>query len=277
MEETKNSESTLKITNCGNFPRSAPTSPRDLYDVPDGSIVIEIEEEPVEQENDHRGVGYSARLKSCYARMWDSRLVNHQDTDSESLSYFQQLCNNTLPKNKGEAEAKSICRDLYYANKTSFTQCLVRAPHCVLLTEARAIVLHFGIHELVYIDWKDNQYVVSKNDYYLHSKQDRRNRNARNMVPKPRNTPKRISSRVSRNVPRKEVSDKEIIQELNNRIKKLEDAEKKRITRTKKDRELPPAETPVTMDNIFEVLKEKNSLHESWGDMEEGDEENSSD
>jgi hypothetical protein len=107
---------------------------------------------------------YISRLKDCYKFLDRSRLTSKQETDLDALEHFQDYCNKALPQTREEELVKTAVRDLYFADKTSFTRCLVRAPHFVLLTEAHAIVKHFGIQELVYIEWHDNKYIVTLNN-----------------------------------------------------------------------------------------------------------------
>jgi hypothetical protein len=142
----------------------------------------------VAENEREKNQSFIARLKSSYRLLERSRLANHRETDQDALGYFQRICNESLPKNEAEQEFKDGIRELYYANKTSFTQCLVRAPHYVLLTEARAIVLHFGVQDLVYIEWKNNEYVVSENKREtddkgrVENRSDKRNRGVRGNV-----------------------------------------------------------------------------------------------
>lgn len=115
-------------------------------------------------ETETQNQTYTGRLRSCYKYLARSRVVNRRETDEEALEYFQRFCNDTIPKNAHEAEIRDTLRNMYYTNKTSFIQCINKDPHLVLLTEARAIVVHFGIHDLIYIQWTNGSYLVKKNE-----------------------------------------------------------------------------------------------------------------
>jgi hypothetical protein len=110
--------------------------------------------------------GYLERLRSIHKTMNDSRLVNQQERDTESMRYFEKLCNESLPQNEAEQEIKQAIRSLYYTDKSTFNRFLHRLPWYVLLTDARNIVYTFGIHELVYIayDDDDSTYHISPRD-----------------------------------------------------------------------------------------------------------------
>jgi len=221
-------------------------------------------------DNESYVQGYDDLLKSCYNNMIDSRLIKHQDTDFEALSYFGQLCNRTLPRNSSETETKNMFRQLYYADKTSYLRCVNNAPHFVLLTEARAIVLHFGIHEIVYIEWKDDQYEVRKNDYYSYSRSERRSIRSKSGHAK-RIGKQKYKSKQSFEQPRvmrqqETPSSDDIIQNLSERIKKLEEDQKK-VTKKKVIRKHKEP-SPIVLENIYDGLK---GSSESWGDIAESE------
>jgi hypothetical protein len=242
-----------------------------------------ISEQEIEGDGNY-SQGYNNLLKSCYKNMLDSRLVKHRDTDLEALSYFNQLCNRTIPRTDSEKEIKNMFREMYYGDKTSYLSCINKTPHLVLLTEARAIVLHFGIFDIIYIEWKDDQYIVSKNDYYEYPRQDRKSSKFRSGLPKykkkeyhnaPRNVENRGYRGNSKYVDKHEKHEKyekhdkrdDVIQDLNERIKKLEQKEKnKKIA--KSDKKIPNSESSkspsIPMENIFDNLR---GSSESWGDM----------
>ena|SRR5271168_2720457 len=115
---------------------------------------------PVENQQ----ISYISRLKQAYKNIDSSRVVTKKETDTDALSYFQQMCNNTLPKSESEAELRETIRNMFYADRTCFYRCVVKNEYLILLTEARSIVLHFHINNLVYVEWNGSQYVVRKND-----------------------------------------------------------------------------------------------------------------
>jgi hypothetical protein len=122
--------------------------------ISDISEIIDDQQEPS---------GFIQLQKKCYQKLASSRLVNHEETDEEAMAHFQEWCNKSLPRNPAEEEMKHAIRELYYADRDGFNRCLNGAPHYVLLTEARAIVLHFGIHYRVYITWDGASYTVERN------------------------------------------------------------------------------------------------------------------
>lgn len=104
--------------------------------------------------------GYICYLKGCYKDLNTSRLVKNRETDQDALEYFQNTCNRALPRNEAESTLKQILLELYRSNRTAFSKCLEGAPHFFLLIEARALVHHFGIHDLIYMEWKNDKYEV---------------------------------------------------------------------------------------------------------------------
>jgi len=69
-----------------------------------------------------------------------------------------------LPKNNAESELRDTLRNMYYTDISAFTRCINRNQHLVLLTEAKAIVFHYRINNLIYIVWNNNQYNVQKSE-----------------------------------------------------------------------------------------------------------------
>jgi hypothetical protein len=127
---------------------------------------------------------YTAALTRCYENLVKSRLVSQQETDTDALMYFQNACNKALPRTACETQIKNVVRELYRADKTGFKQCLNRAQHFVLLTEAKAIVYHFGLQELIYMEWTGEQFLVRKNtDYH-----QRKDKNKKRLTRPKRNT-----------------------------------------------------------------------------------------
>lgn len=114
--------------------------------------------------NTNTNKNFIAKLKANYGHLERSRLAKHRETDSDSLGYFERILNESLPQNEAENDLKDAMRDLYHADKTALCQCFVREPAYVLLTEARAIVLHFGIQDIIYIEWTGEKFHVTEND-----------------------------------------------------------------------------------------------------------------
>lgn len=108
---------------------------------------------------------YIARVKNCYKIIATSRVVKKHETDKEAIEFFEKFCNESLPKGPHENEMKNMIRELYNNNKDAFATCVSQSPYLFLLTEARAIVMHFDIQNVVYIKWNniDKKYLVEKN------------------------------------------------------------------------------------------------------------------
>jgi hypothetical protein len=108
---------------------------------------------------------YTARLINSYRYLFKSRVVRGHEVDDDSLTYFERFCNDALPRNESEAEMRETIKSLYHADKKAFNLCIEKNSHFILLTEARAIVVHFGISNLIYIDWdkQSKSYKVKKN------------------------------------------------------------------------------------------------------------------
>lgn len=108
---------------------------------------------------------YLVRLKICYNALSNSRVVKRRETDTEALNYFEKFCNESLPESSTEEELRNCIKNLYKCNPTSFVECAANDPYLFLLTEARAIVQHFGVREIIYIRWnmENRCYMVEKN------------------------------------------------------------------------------------------------------------------
>jgi hypothetical protein len=111
---------------------------------------------------------YIALIRRCYNSLNSCRLVDKKDTDADALSYFQAVCNRTVPRDDNERDFKKTFREMFYSSKTDFSKYLVRLPHLVLLTDTRAIVNHFGVQELIMLEWdrENNTYTVKNNTKY---------------------------------------------------------------------------------------------------------------
>ncbi len=108
---------------------------------------------------------FTARLKTVYKQLSNSRVVKNRETDDDALQHFGRLCNECLPCNEAEIEVKNLIKNLYKCNPTSFLSCIIDDPYVVLLIDARNMVIHFGIQNVVYIRWDQttNSYCVEKN------------------------------------------------------------------------------------------------------------------
>src|SRR5271163_2947010 len=111
-------------------------------------------------------ISYTELLRECYGRLVNSRLAHHRESEQDAREHFQKILNDSLPRNKYEEESKKIVRNIYYSNKTEFLNNHVRKlPELILLTEARAIVNTFGIQDIVYVSWHNDEsrYEVHEN------------------------------------------------------------------------------------------------------------------
>jgi hypothetical protein len=109
---------------------------------------------------------YLEVIGSAYLGISKCRLVCKHETDVDALKHFEDLCNMTVPKTKEQEELKIAIRQLYYANRTSFSACLNQCPQYSLVIEGRVIVATLGIQDLVYIEWDadSKKFIVHKNE-----------------------------------------------------------------------------------------------------------------
>lgn len=109
---------------------------------------------------------YASRLEACYKFLTRSRVVKKGETDADALEYFARFCNDALPaaNDLAEHEFRKHFRDLYHKNKKLYHDFVVAThPYLILLTEARAIVTHFKVDNLIYINWEGDRYRVVVN------------------------------------------------------------------------------------------------------------------
>jgi hypothetical protein len=119
-----------------------------------------------DQQGSDDNLTYISLVMRSYRTLGNSRLVVRQETDLESLTYFQKMINQCLPRTRDEIDFRNTIRNIYREDKTGFNKYLETMPHLVLLTEARAMVTHFGIQDHVYIEWKDGSYRVVNNEKF---------------------------------------------------------------------------------------------------------------
>lgn len=205
--------------------------------------------ETKDTEDQSESQSFIILLKRCYNNLTRSRLVHHRDTDMDALRYFEEMCNKALPRNKHELDTKDIIRELYYADKTSFARCLVGAPHYVLLTEARAMVLHFGIQDLVYIEWKDDAYLVKNNEQWAKSRRTVK----KSVVPTKKHEIKPRVKVIKKEYRPHAEGEASLLKKMNDRLDRLE-----RVLEVTKD--------IIISENPFEKLSDAT---EQWGDLEE--------
>jgi|SRR6185437_15389085 len=162
---------------------------------------------------------FTERLRVCYSQLCKSRVVNKRETDDEALEFFQSFCNISIPRNDAERELNMTIRSLYYGDKTSFIKCAEKAPHLILLTEARSIVLHFGIYNLIYLNWDKNtsQYKAVKNEASL-DKFHKKGKNSPTYKRKGGPTYAELLDRIER----LEKSEKETSKEKKNELEQIE-------------------------------------------------------
>ena len=107
---------------------------------------------------------YLHKLRSKYNLLNNSRVVVKGDKDKEALDYFQNHLNAIVFSNESEYELTVIIRTMYWTDKMSFNRCARKEPCLILLTEARNIVVHFKIQDIVFIQWVNGEYQVQEND-----------------------------------------------------------------------------------------------------------------
>lgn len=107
---------------------------------------------------------YIERLRSTYNHLIKSRVVNKGETDKDALEFFEHHCNESLPKTGAEIEFRTLIKNMYFSDKTAFRKCIKDQPFLILLTEARAFVVHLKVQNKVFIRWEGKSYTVEVND-----------------------------------------------------------------------------------------------------------------
>lgn len=111
------------------------------------------------------------RVQETYNDICASNVCRHKDVSAAALLQFQQYLNEVIPRDEHEREMRDMVRCFYHGNKRAFLSCLEKCPHVVLLTEARAIITHFDIADLVYIKWNGESYDISEFSGFSRRKQ----------------------------------------------------------------------------------------------------------
>lgn len=101
-----------------------------------------------------------------YKYLKKSRLVLKNATDSEALSYFQNILNEAQPQTPEEKGLYNFWRGFYNVNRRKVLS-LIKSERdyepLLLWTESRAIVNSLGLKGVVYIKWtQENSYEVTK-------------------------------------------------------------------------------------------------------------------
>jgi hypothetical protein len=114
-------------------------------------------------------ITYFNRLDNIFKKITESRLVSKKETDINSIKFFNNKLNETLPQTKEEQETKKIIRRLYFANNQQFRLLIKgKMDYLILLTSIPEIVNYFDIGYLVYIKL-DSTYSVSLYNKYNQS------------------------------------------------------------------------------------------------------------
>jgi len=103
---------------------------------------------------------YIFRLKNLYKKISNSSLIVNHNTDAQSLKHFENICNDSLPKNKDENEIKMAFRRLYLNNREAFIYCIKKTPYYIFFIDAKDICFHFNLQYVIYMKW-DQSYTVT--------------------------------------------------------------------------------------------------------------------
>ena len=103
------------------------------------------------------------KVFDAYKEIRDSALILNKTLNEKTIAEFQVSLNKAQSNNEDERNMRSLIQYLYRRNPTNFCQFLIRSrlSHLILWTEAKCIVLHFGLRSIVYIKWNNNEYECS--------------------------------------------------------------------------------------------------------------------
>ena len=103
------------------------------------------------------------KVFDAYKEIRDSALISNKTLNEQTIAEFQVSLNKAQPNNEDERNMRSLIQYLYRRNPTNFCQFLIRSrlSHLILWTEAKCIVIHFGLRSIVYIKWNNNEYECS--------------------------------------------------------------------------------------------------------------------
>jgi hypothetical protein len=98
-----------------------------------------------------------------YKQITSSALIAGRVLNDDSIAEFQQLLNYAQPQNERDSTMRSIVQYLYRKNPGNFCRFLTRSrlSHLVLWTEAKCIVRHFKLQNIVYVKWNSGSYECS--------------------------------------------------------------------------------------------------------------------
>jgi hypothetical protein len=103
------------------------------------------------------------QVYDAYKAIKNSDLILNKSLSDENIEELQKHLNASQPKTDEEAMSRSLIQYLYRKNPTNFCRFLIRSrlSHLILWTEAKCIVLHFGLRGVVYVKWNDQEYECS--------------------------------------------------------------------------------------------------------------------
>lgn len=100
---------------------------------------------------------------NSYKEIRDSELIRNKVLTDDSIASFQHSLNKSQPISDDEVKMRSFIQYLYRKNPTNFCKFLSRSKlnHLILWTEAKCIVMYFGLRGIVYVKWNDSEYECS--------------------------------------------------------------------------------------------------------------------
>ena len=109
-------------------------------------------------------------LRDKYQRIRSCKLLVDKTLERENIEEFQQLLNEAQPP-ADQSEQRSMIQFLYRKHPSNFCQFLARSNlnSYILWTEAKSIVMHFGLRGVVYVKWDTDKYVCSLHKNVLNS------------------------------------------------------------------------------------------------------------
>jgi hypothetical protein len=92
-------------------------------------------------------------------------LILNKNLSDESVMEFQHLLNTSTPKSESDNNYKDIIKYLYRKNPRDFYKLIItsRIKNIILWTESKCIVSHFGLRNIVYIKWDNDENIYKCN------------------------------------------------------------------------------------------------------------------
>jgi len=117
------------------------------------------------------------RLRENYNTIRSSDLFLNKNFTKENIQEFENLVNDSQPKNEKELWLRTLFQYIYRQKPAEFYKYMMRTRmfYFIFWTESKCLVKHFHLRNNVYIKWSGEQYLCSIHKNALNSEHNETN------------------------------------------------------------------------------------------------------